>query len=274
MNYRHSFHAGCFSDVIKHIILACFLEETQEKITPLTYLETHAGRALYHLKSSDTQKLQEYRFGIQALLNYAKTHPAPSCLQPYLQIVQENMDFSQYPGSPKIAEAFMREQDKMILCELHPEEFQLLKENMGTGDGRIGLHCADAYASMKAFLPPKTARGVVMIDPPFEKTNEFAMIEATLDLALKRWRMGRFLIWYPIKDKREVTKFQNTIFSSSVEGFCVDFFVENQEVTSNLMGCGMALINPPWKLRGLLEKEVLPYLAAALQGKWTINLCV
>ncbi len=270
MNYRHHFHAGNFADVFKHVILSCVLEKLQQKATPLTYLDTHAGRGLYYLNSSDTQKLKEYQFGIQALLSYATTHPAPEQIQHYIDVVglgftsvQHNMI---YPGSPRIAESLMREQDKMILCELHPEEFAYLRQNMR----RVSSHCIDAYAAMKAFLPPKTPRGVVMIDPPFEKRNEFTLIEAAVAEALKRWRMGQFLIWYPIKDKKAVEKFQRNLKSRTSELFFVDFFIKNQEISSNLMGCGMGLINPPWKLREMLENSILPYLGLSLSAQWEI----
>lgn len=274
MNYRHHFHAGSFADVFKHLILVAVLERLQEKSTPLTYLETHSGRGLYHLHSRDTQKLQEYRFGIDALFDYAKSHPAPSIIQRYLTIIETVFTSIPhqmiYPGSPKIAENFMQPQDKMILCELHPEEFHYLKENMRRGDRLVAVHHTDGYAGMKAFLPPKTPRGVVLIDPPFEKKNEFDMMEAALAEALKRWRMGQFLVWYPIKDKKAVEKFQKTLKNNTTDVMFVDFFLENQGVSSNLMGCGMALLNPPWKLKEQLSDEVLPYLATALNARWEI----
>lgn len=275
MNYRHHFHAGNFADVFKHIILCAVLEKLQEKSTSLTYLETHAGRGLYHLHSRDTQKKQEYRYGIEALSDYAKTHPAPAIIHDYLKIVETVFSSTPnkiiYPGSPKIAESFMREHDKMILCELHPEELHYLKENMYRRDRLVNLQHIDGYVGMKAFLPPKTSRGLVLIDPPFEKKNEFAMIESMLQEALKRWRMGQCLIWYPIKDKKIVEKFQKTLKNASAEIIFVDFYIKNQAISSHLMGCGMALVNPPWKLKEELGQVVMPYLARALQGSCEIK---
>lgn len=275
MNYRHSYHAGGFADVFKHIILSLVIDALEVKETPFTYLDTHAGRGLYWLDADEAQKKQEYRFGIERLMAHHKTFPAPECLTRYLDLIASlNFDdrLNCYPGSPKIAEAFLREQDALILCELHPEEFSYLKENIGRGDRRIALHHTDAYLSMKAFLPPKTARGLVHIDPPFEKTNEFEMIVAALKLALKHWRMGQFMIWYPIKDRREVERFQLSIQPLNVESLFVEFFMNDTDVSSNLMGCGVALINPPWKLKERLSDVVLPYLGKALQGHWEINL--
>ncbi len=274
MNYRHSYHAGSFSDVFKHIILTMMIAALEIKETPFTYLESHAGRGLYWLDADEAQKKQEYRFGIERLLAYNKIKPAPVCFSRYFDLIA-SMNFEDhlncYPGSPKIAESLLREDDVLILCELHPEEYSVLKENMDKHDRRIALHHADAYSSMKAFLPPKTGRGFVHIDPPFEKTNEFEMIEKALKLALQRWRMGQFMIWYPIKDKREVERFQLSVTQLQSESIFVEFFMNDTEISSNLMGCGVALVNPPWKLKERLSDEVLPYLAAALGGRWEIT---
>lgn len=268
MNYRHHFHAGNFADVFKHLILTCLLEKLGEKASPFTYLDTHAGRGLYYLKSKETQKLKEYEFGIKALMNYAEKKSPPSCVKSYLDIVSSFKDRSIYPGSPKIAESLMREEDKMILCELHPEEMTFLKENMYGGDKSLALHFLDAYAGMKAFLPPKTARGLVMIDPPFEQKNEFDCLSEALTRSLKHWRQGHYMIWYPIKDKKVVARFERTIFSLSSESLCFHFFVNNKEISSQLIGCGVALMNPPWKLKESLTDELMPYLSEALNGRW------
>lgn len=274
MNYRHSYHAGSFSDVFKHLILSLMIDALEIKEAPLTYLETHAGRGLYWLDSNEAKKKQEYRFGIERLLAYTKIKAAPACFSRYLDLIKSmNIEnhLNCYPGSPKIAESLLRDDDKIILCELHPEEFQCLKENVDKKDRRIAIHHADAYSSMKAFLPPKTSRGFVHIDPPFEKMNEFEMIVASLKLALQRWRMGQFMIWYPIKDKREAERFQSSVLRLQPESFFVEFFMNDTDISSNLMGCGVALVNPPWKLKERLSEEVLPYLAAALDARWEIR---
>jgi len=271
MNYKHHFHAGGFSDVFKHVVLSYTLEKLQEKNTPLTYVDTHAGRGQYYLGSSDAKKLKEYVFGIDALFNYSKHFIAPKTIQHYIDAVDKTKNNLIYPGSPKIAEAFMRETDKMILSELQSDEYKFLKDNMYRQDKRIAIHHMDAYAAMKAFLPPKTPRGIVMIDPSFEKRNEFLMLEHVLTHSLKHWRQGHYLIWYPIKDKKNVARFQQFLLGLSADLVCIDFFIKNPAITTNLMGCGMALINSPWKLPELLFDEALPYLGEALQAEWRMQ---
>lgn len=275
MNYRHHFHAANFADVLKHGVLCAVLEKLQQKTTPLTYLETHAGRGLYHLHSRDTQRLQEYCFGIEALSNYAATHPAPASLQCYLNRVQTFFSTTPhkiiYPGSPKIAEFFMRPTDKMILCELHPEELHYLKQNMWREDRLIHIHAINGYDGTKAYLPPKTARGLVLIDPSFEDAQEFSHIAEALCAGLRRWRLGKFLIWYPIKDKKRIEKFHKKIKDAAQDVLLINFFMNSSKISSNLMGCGMALINPPWNLSQELAQTLLPYLAQALHGRWTLE---
>lgn len=274
MNYRHEYHAGSFADVFKHVILSMFLEALQAKETAFTYLDTHAGRGLYDFTSPEAQKLKEFQSGIRLLIDYAKKTPAPHCFKKYLDLIASmNFDgvINAYPGSPMIAETFLREQDRMILCELHPEEFQFLKDNTDKRDRRIALHLADAYASMKAFLPPKSPRGFVHIDPPFEKITEINSILAALELSLKRWRMGQFMIWYPIKDKLTLNWFHQKVIELNTPHLFVDFFMQDTKISSNLMGCGVTLINPPWKLKEQLAEVALPYLASALNGRWNIG---
>lgn len=275
MNYRHHFHAGNFADVFKHILLVSTLDSMQKKELPLTYFDTHAGRGLYLLSDPDTQKLKEYQFGIDALLSYQIKNPAPKPIESYLEIVKplylkENNTY--YPGSPKIAESLMRSYDKMRLCELHPEEFILLRKNMQRKDRMISFLHMDAYAALKASLPLKiTSRGLIMIDPPFEKKNEFTLLEDAIKESLKRWQHGNYMIWYPIKEKQAVTKFQNKIKNHANSTLFVNFSIKYKKISSNLTGCGVAFINPPWQLEAQLSSIVLPYLAQALGAVFEIT---
>ena len=275
MNYRHHFHAGNFADVFKHILLTCLLTHMHKKNTPFTYIDSHAGRGLYFLNNSDTQKLKEYQFGIEALIHFEKENPAPQQILQYLAIVKKfyhDDKHMSYPGSPKIAELLMRPNDKMFLCELHPEEFALLEKNMPRKDKLTTFNHIDAYTAIKALTPPKhTTRGLLMIDPPFEKINEFSLIENSLKDSLRRWQQGNYMVWHPIKNKIEVAKFQNKLRSLANNSLFVDFFIKRKDISSNLIGCGVAMINPPWKLEEELRLNVLPYLAKALGGVFDLH---
>ena len=178
MNYRHEYHAGNFADVFKHLMLITLIKAQLRKKKSFCYLDTHAGRGLYDLSSETAKKTGDAEHGIvrllQNLITYPKIseHPIPEVVKTYLQII-ENFQYPPfYPGSPLIAQSMMREEDRLILMELHPEEFKILKQNL-SGDQRVACHHQDGYQGLAAFLPPKERRGLILIDPPFEKENEW-----------------------------------------------------------------------------------------------------
>lgn len=258
MNYHHSYHAGNFADVLKHSILVTILNALQAKQTPYCFLDTHAGIGLYDLQSAATQKSQEYLTGIARL--HAMTETPPD-IEQYLNIVRyfnttESVHY--YPGSPEIAASLLRSQDRMVLCELHPDDYQTLKKNMPRKQN-TSIHLLDAYKGMKAFLPPKENRGIVLIDPPFEKKDEIASIHQALQRALKHWRSGIYLIWYPIKN-------QTFIPQCDLPFINVQLKLNTIADSTKLNACGLAIINPPWKLATTLETIILPHLEIALDA--------
>lgn len=261
MNYRHLYHAGSFADVVKHVVLIIVLQKFQEKPAGFQYLDTHAGIGLYPLQSVEAQKKQEYQNGVAKLLlkNDAR---APACIQTYLSIVKQYnsgdaLDF--YPGSPLIARAMMREQDQMILCELHDNDFLALKKIESS------CHHMDGYNALKAFLPPKLKRGVVLIDPPFEKKDEFETIVASIKKALMHWKSGCFIIWYPIKDKKQIQLFHKNLCALAPT-YLIEFQLNAHDVQSTaLRSIGIAILNPPWKIEADFA-VALPYLARILNA--------
>lgn len=267
MNYRHAYHAGGFADVCKHIVLVTLLDALLTKTSAITYVETHAGRGSYSLQSIESEKKREYEIGILRLLDYAKESPPPTSVQRYIDTIHaanppDTLTF--YPGSPLIAQKCLRAQDKLILCELHPQEYRYLKENLISAN--TAIHHMDGYLGAKAFLPPKTPRGLLHIDPPFEKSDEFQHIDAALEKALKHWRNGPMMIWYPIKDRKVIEKFHRRL-QNSAPCFIMDFFMSAETAPTALLGCGIALVNPPWAAKEALESQVLPYVRSALELK-------
>lgn len=267
MNYRHSYHAGNFADVVKHIVLIAILETLKHKDAPFCYLDTHAGLGLYELKSEQALKTEEYQAGIAKLFSIDDVN-APDIVRRYITLVK-NLNagsLQYYPGSPLIAQSLLRAQDKIVLSELHPEDYQTLKINMGY-DKRVSIHNTDAYLAMKAFLPPKENRGLVLIDPPFEKTDEFDQIIRALKIALKCWRSGHFMIWYPIKNQKQINHFYRDIDALNTDYFKIHFQLNQMDPFEKLSACGILLINPPWKIKELCKESLLPYLEKWLDGK-------
>lgn len=256
MNYRHIYHAGNFADVFKHWIITLILERLCIKDKPFCILDTHAGIGFYDLHNENAQKTLEAESGVNLLLD-KKTNDAFAA---YLKIVKDYMQHNIYPGSPAIMQHFLRDNDRMFLNELHIDDFAELKQNF-IADKRIRVLHDDAYLCIKALLPPIERRGFVLIDPPFEQTNEFEQIITGLQDGLKRFATGIFAIWYPIKDRKTIDKFYKKLqMLLQVPAFYVELHA-NESILNQLNSCGMVVINPPWQLFETLQKNMTQLLS-------------
>ena len=269
MNYRHSYHAGNFADVLKHAVFALVLEYMKRKVAPFRVIDTHAGAGRYALTSSQAEKTGEWQGGIARLIGPdAKPLPPRVArhLQPYLDVVRgENAGDALvvYPGSPAIALRLMRPQDTLIANELHPDEGALLEEAIG-GDRRAKLMALDAWVALKALLPPKERRGIVLIDPPFEERDELDRMATGLAQGLQRFATGVYIAWYPIKDTRPVAAFHAALSALAMpKSLRVELMLERPSDPDRLNGCGLVVVNPPYTLEGELA-AVLPELSRRL----------
>ncbi|EIJ41530.1 protein involved in catabolism of external DNA [Beggiatoa alba B18LD] len=264
MNYHHSYHAGNFADVFKHITLIALLQHLQQKTTPFCYLETHAGIGGYDLNSIEAQKTLEHHNGITRLSSLTFTQPL---LQTYQQLIksynEETPDIRYYLGSPLIAYHFLREQDKAVLAELQEDSATALKQ-LFRHDKRVAVHHMDGYQVLKAFLPPKEKRGLVLIDPPFESPDEFEQLIKQLKVAHKRWATGIYAIWYPIKRYTDTLPFYRQLQALNIPKIlATEFCIYPDDNDLRLNGCGLIIINPPWQLDEKL-KTILPILCDSL----------
>jgi len=271
MNYRHLYHAGNFADVMKHIILVAIIEQLQQKATPYCCIDTHAGSGYYDLFSDSAAKNKEFAGGI---LKVIKQDNPPRLIKHYLNCIHAinnrltGAKFSSlhyYPGSPLIAQLMGRPHDSLIASELHPQEYQSLRAAL-SGHPQASVHHMDGFIGLKAFLPPKERRGVILIDPPYENPDEFTRLALSLPIALKRFETGIYAIWYPIKDKLQTKRFHAALRQNITNSILIVELTIHPDLPQHLNGCGMAIINPPWQLENQLA-EILPWLWKAL----TIN---
>lgn len=269
MNYRHAFHAGNFADVLKHAVLARVLDYMKRKDAPFRVIDTHAGVGRYDLGSVQAGKTGEWQDGIGRLLGPHAREMAPAVrelLRPYLDaVVAENggSGLQRYPGSPRLALRLMRQQDRLVANELHPEDAGALKAAIGR-DARARILTLDAFVALRAQLPPKERRGLVLIDPPFEQPGEFERMAKALEEGLDRFPGGVYMAWYPIKDVHAVTKWQRSLKAlKSDKILALDFCVRAPAASGDLSGCGLIVVNGPFTLRGELD-VLLPALVAAL----------
>ncbi len=271
MNYRHAFHAGNFADVFKHAILTGLLESLKAKQTPFCYIETHAGAGRYDLRSEAALKTREHEDGVSRLLGATRLDATTHV---YLNLVRAlnaatPNKLAVYPGSPLVASLLMREQDRAALCELQEEEAAKLKRLLH-GDARIGVHHRDGYAALPGLVPPKERRGLVLIDPPFEaQEDEFRAIETALAAAYARWPTGIYAIWYPIKLRQLTLPFLRWFTRHKIpKVLCAELLLHPDNSALRLNGCGMIIVNPPWKFEQQLA-ELLPALRQHLsQGRF------
>ncbi|MBS0555935.1 MAG: 23S rRNA (adenine(2030)-N(6))-methyltransferase RlmJ [Proteobacteria bacterium] len=272
MNYRHAFHAGNFADVFKHAILTGLIESLKAKQTPFHYFDTHAGSGRYDLRGEQARKTGEHAAGVQRLLDAVRL---PAALHIYLNLVRAlnagnaAHDIAVYPGSPLLAGMLMRDSDRATLCELQAEEAAALKK-LFAGDARMGVHQRDGYAALDALLPPPERRGLVLIDPPFEaQEGEFDCIESALTHALEKWPGGIYSIWYPIKLRQQSAPFLRSFARKKIpKVLCAELLLHPDNSALRLNGCGMVIVNPPWKFDRQLA-ELLPALREHLaQGRF------
>lgn len=272
MNYRHAYHAGNFADVLKHAVLSLVLAYMAKKDAAFRVIDTHAGIGMYDLASEAAEKTGEWRNGIGRFLGEAEAEAAPlpieaaALLVPYLDAVRAcnpEGGLRRYPGSPCLALALMRAQDRLVASELHPEEAHLLGEALAS-DRRAKVLGLDGWLALKAQLPPKERRGVVLVDPPFEQHGELERLQQGLRNALRRFAGGVYLLWYPIKDPRPIAQFHQAIGKiAPPETLAVELLLRDPTDTERLNGSGLVVINPPYTLEGDLA-VILPVLAERL----------
>ena len=256
MNYRHQFHAGNFADVMKHAVLVQLLRAMQQKEKGLLYLDSHAGRGCYDLtvgsKGDTRPRDPEWPQGIGRLWSRLDLSPK---LMEYLSIVRR-FDHSRgnretgprfYPGSPCIARALVRTQDRIALFEKHPEEFAALTEEFQFAS-RASVQALDGYVGLRAMLPPPERRALVLMDPAFEAQDEFEQVAAALRDGLKRLPAGVFVIWYPLTERARVKIFLEalTLFPAPPT-LNLELTIAGEQSGMKMRGCGLVVLNPPWK---------------------------
>ena len=288
LSYRHAFHAGNHADILKHALLSRIAIGLLAKEKPFSYIDTHAGAGIYSLDGEWAQKTGEADRGIVQLLECADL---PPLLAPYRDLCAEfYRSGHRYPGSPAIVRSFAREQDQLTLLELHPTEIENLRDNL-SGDPRVHIHHRDGYSGVLALSPPTPRRGFALMDPSYETADDYARTAETLIALHRRWPVGILALWYPIVARRdgELSLLKERFAAAGLPGILTAELwvregadteasapVDEKESTEGygLLGSGMLVINPPWKLESELT-SFLPWLADRFgvigQGRATIE---
>lgn len=263
LSYRHGLHAGSVHDVFKHVVLCALLDAVTRKESPFLHLDTHAGAALHDLERGDSRN--EHALGI-ARLHALRGQPMPAVVARYLDIVAHNnrgASLRYYPGSPLIARAFLRSSDRAVFVELDVTEFQVLKQRMSR---RRNEQCVqgDGYATLRAELPPIQRRGLVLIDPGYERRDEPVLVVQAAEDALRRFGHGVVAIWYPIGGKADARLLVERLQALAPGNtLTVSFMRAQPPGDGRARGSGLCIFNPPFRVDEVLA-ETLPWLASAL----------
>ncbi|RDI59222.1 23S rRNA (adenine(2030)-N(6))-methyltransferase RlmJ [Microvirga subterranea] len=265
MNYRHAFHAGNFADVMKHALLVRILVYLQRKETPLRVIDTHAGIGLYDLAADEAERTGEWVDGI-GRLDEPFAPEVEEILAPYRKVVADvraRHGDTIYPGSPGILRELLRRQDRGVFNELHPADHAVLSEAFNQVANLKVMHL-DGWTALHALIPPKERRGLVLIDPPYEKPNELERLGTELLEALKKWPTGVYASWYPIKALEPVDAVAARLHEQCPRpGLRLELLIDDPADPARLNGSGLFVINPPWSLRQEAEL-LLPALAERL----------
>jgi 23S rRNA (adenine2030-N6)-methyltransferase len=282
MKYRHSFHAGNFADVHKHVALLALLRAMQRKDKGFLYLDTHAGAGRYDLAGAESHRGAEARHGITALMS-AAVGPVVEEIRDYRDTVAalrtEFGDAHVYPGSPWLAAHILRAQDRGICWEILPAECRALERALG-GYRRLRAECADGYQQLSAVLPPHERRCLLLIDPPYE--NQSAELDQALQSivnSLQRLANTVVLMWYPIKDERTITpwlaRVERALYAPSLS---LELWIYPRDSRLGLNGSGLLLVNPPYQFEqraALWQQELHALLDKTHEGgssvQWLIR---
>jgi 23S rRNA (adenine2030-N6)-methyltransferase len=256
VNYRHAFHAGNFADVHKHVVLVALLTHLHKKAKPFFFLDTHAGRGLYDLQSTEARRGGEWLNGIGRL----RSKPLPE-LTLYLEITGSTAQ--SYPGSPLIAAEMLRENDRAVFVEKQPVEAAALRVELGRRP-HVTVIDDDGYISLKAQLPPRENRGLVLIDPPFENDSEFADVTRALQMAIARWPNGMYCVWYPIKPGSAQSRMHRALVDAGLKKLLLlELNILPSDSPLGLNGSGLLIVNPPYQLDDQM-RSLMPQLHSVL----------
>jgi 23S rRNA (adenine2030-N6)-methyltransferase len=261
LNYRHAYHAGNHADVLKHAILAAIIARLHDKPKPAFILDTHAGAGIYDLKGREAAKSGEFQSGVARILA-ASSAAEFAAYADIVRALNGGGDLALYPGSPAIAYALRRPGDRLVLCELHPAECEALR-GWAAGKREVAVHRRDGYEALRAFLPPAEGRGLVIVDPPYERPDEFARLAAAVVAGHRRWPGGRWLIWHPLKERAPVWRLEQALLDAGIASILSAELLVAPVDGMALAGSGVLLINPPFGLDQWLV-AALPALAAGL----------
>ena len=244
LSYQHAYHAGNLADVHKHALLAWMLDYLTQKPKPLTYIETHSGRALYDLTGDAAQKTGEAAQGIEKAADwFAQDHPYARVLRG----IREDHGAAAYPGSPLIAARLLRSSDALHLAELHPQEQAALALAMSPFPAKV--YQQDGFDLAHALTPPTPRRGMLLIDPSYEVKDDYATIPRHIEKIARAWNVGVIVLWYPVLKNRAHGEMINRLMQRFPDALRHEVRFPPARPGHGMVGSGIFVLNPPFGLQ-------------------------
>ena len=243
LSYQHIYHAGNLADVQKHALLAWMLSYLTRKDKPLTYMETHSGRALYDLTDDAALKTGEAAQGVEKVQGwFAADHP-------YAEVLAQTRGThgpNAYPGSPMIAAQLLRAQDRIHLAELHPQEHSGLDLAMSPYPAKCYLQ--DGFEMAFALTPPTPRRGMLLIDPSYEIKTDYQDIPKQIGKLARAWNVGIIGLWYPILTNKAHLPMLQMLGQTHPDALRSEVRFPPARPGHGMVGSGLFVINPPYGL--------------------------
>lgn len=283
LSYQHAYHAGNFADVHKHICVYSVSDYLLRKKSSITFVDTHAGRGSYPLDAAETERLQEYREGIERLWMTRGQLNNPLLMEwlDAIASLQRGVKLERYPGSPWWLGHRLREQDYLTVFELHPGEHRHLSEESVVPKGREkALHrvYGDGLAGLVKSLPVTTPRVCALIDPSFERKDEYQEVVEAIIQAMRKARHAVVMLWYPLLPAGRHHAMLETLAGSGIRKIWRSEILREPvgESAHGMYGSGMLVINPPWGLDERLGQAYghwLPLLGDQAQhrAEWLVE---
>jgi 23S rRNA (adenine2030-N6)-methyltransferase len=276
MKYHHSFHAGNFADVHKHITLIALLQALLKKDKGLLFLDTHAGAGRYELRETGrAERVSEWQDGIGRLWSAEPQAPEIASYLQYVRSLQpRRRELSVYPGSPLLAARLLRAQDRVHCVDSEREVVSALRRTLH-GSVRITAQCGDGFHAVKALLPPIERRGLVLIDPPYEESSDDAHALGALSEGLQRFATGVFAVWRPVKLSADTERWTRALAPQIEQPALVaQLWLHPRDTRVGLAGSCIAVVNPPYQIAERMRAwlpELLQLLGSPPGSGWDVR---
>lgn len=268
--YQHAYHAGNFADVHKHLGLSRLVSAMMRKSSAISFVDTHAGRGLYPLAATETQKLGEFRDGVERLWQKRRSFTAESPIGEWLASLtslQPGPELSRYPGSPWWLGSTLRPQDRLTLFELHPGEHRHLSDQTVSPHAGVQRRHADGLKGLVKLVPVSTPRLCVLIDPSYERKDEYQEVAETLTQVVRKVRHAVVLIWYPLLPAGRHRLLLDTLRQAGIPKLWrSELKIREPAAERGMYGSGLLMLNPPWQLDTELNQAFTTLASALADG--------